>query len=162
MQMHRHQTACELRPPTLSHTCQGVACCSMAEQATLYSTSRLPCNEATVKRLFVFRDEEDESKEGREEQEVSEEGEVMDLPDKQKTKGDMFFQLGDMDRFAEDAEQAAMRSDNDEDEEETGEQPTRTSCQRRTRILNMRLHSWVLSGCTGVSHTLLANHLRNG
>ncbi|BDA50529.1 probable U3 small nucleolar ribonucleoprotein protein MPP10 at C-terminar half [Coccomyxa sp. Obi] len=67
-------------------------------------------------------DEADESEGGQEDMEEDEEGEDLDILNKRKTKGDLFFQMGDMDRFAEDAEQAAMRSDNDEDEEETDDE----------------------------------------
>lgn len=73
----------------------------------------------------MYRDEEDESEEGQEDWEEDEHGKDLGISDKRKRKGDLFFQMGDMDRFAEDAEQAAMRSDDDEDEEETGEQPCR-------------------------------------
>ncbi|CAL8464926.1 g4461 [Coccomyxa elongata] len=68
-------------------------------------------------------DEADESEEGQEDWEEDEGTEGLDdVPDKQKRKGDLFFQMGDMDRFAEDAEQAAMRSDDDEDEDETDDE----------------------------------------
>ncbi len=86
-----------------------------------------------------FRDEADESEEGQEDWKEDEEGEGLDdVPDMQKSKGDRFFQMGDMDRFAEDAEQAAMRSDDDEDEDETGEHPRRLQSPTPFK-LNMRL-----------------------
>ena len=69
-------------------------------------------------RNMLCRDEEDSSEGGEEESDGEEEAEQGPGG---KQRGDRFFQMGDMDRFAEEAEQAAMRSDNDEDEDDTGE-----------------------------------------
>lgn len=63
-------------------------------------------------------DEEDENEEGLDEEE--EDGDIAERRGQQKLE-DYFFRLGDMERFAEDAEQAAMRSgDEEEEEEDTG------------------------------------------
>lgn len=70
----------------------------------------------------MCRDDEEESEGGEEESEEDEEATEGAHDRGKQSSRDRFFQMGDMDRFAEEAEQAAMRSDTDKDEDETGDQ----------------------------------------